>query len=757
MHILFRGREYVIDARLRNRQFRLKDVATGEFHAEAELTLVDGLFDGQAEFLGYGGAQTHAARRVAAVAVQDLAILRDDDPKQRARKEEARRRYRYVNEVLVRGVRKLTKASLGPIIADVAKRFNDPTPPCWSTLYNWVRAYRRAGEDVRVLIPAWNNRGGTKPRCSGMCVEILTDRDRRKAEEVNGLIDEVINERYVSPQRLSVVGTYKLVDAQIRAVNRMRREEDRLPIPHLNTLYKRIRKLEALDGYEVDRARHGQRYADNKHGQTGKYPRPARPLERVQIDHTRTDLMVVDMDRGLPVGRATLTNLIDDYTKMIPGSYLGFEPASYLTVMQALLNAIRPKTYVKKLYPEVENDWECYGIPETIVCDNGREFHSADFVDACLQMGIAVEYAPPGRPQFKASIERHFGSLNTQLLHATPGTTWSNLFQKGDYDPHKNAVIDIKELHTIHHLYMVDIYPRQYHKGIRDVPARLWQEGVMEYPPRLPRKGTDLRVLLGKVVYRVVTREGVELFGLFYNDERLGEIRQQLRDGKKAMVKYDPTDLGQVYVADPESGDYITARAVDYEYSLGLSEYQHDVIRRHAREIAEDYVDADSLAKARAKVQEIVDRAWERSRKTGTASRLARFKQYGQEYVGRVDDTETNAEVEVALPAVEVVPLNPGVAAVQSGVSDLPSDLPGRAVESPEDEEPEGSIDDSEDAPARKPRGRPKKKGASESRKGIEELADEDELDEVEDPDEDDPDDESWGSDYDGELNEEEE
>jgi putative transposase len=37
-------------------------------------------------------------------------------------------------------------------------------------------------------------------------------------------------------------------------------------------------------------------------------------------------------------------------------------------------------------------------------------------------------------PHLKAAIERAFGSVNTGILHKLPGTTLSNVIQRGDYD-----------------------------------------------------------------------------------------------------------------------------------------------------------------------------------------------------------------------------------------------------------------------------------------------------------------------------------
>lgn len=699
MHILFVGREYEIDARLRNREYRLRNVVTNEFRAVPELELVEALFACNMEFLGEGSIQNQTQQRSNRTFIEDLAILSDDDPKERARKEEARRRFRYVNAVLAKEITKLTAGTLPPVIDEVAKSINDPNPPCWSTLYNWIRIFNKSGDDPRALLPAWNKRGGIYARYSGVRIGKYAKNDLKKALEVSGIVQEVVDEKFMTVQRRSVRATYKLLKGRIQDINRKRNEDERLPIPHLNSLYNYIARL---DVYEVDVARFGRKYADRKHNQVMKSPRPTRPLERVSIDHTKTDLFGVDMEKRLPVGRATLTDALDLYSKMCLGSYLGFEPASYLTVMQCLLNSIQPKTYVKKLYPEVENDWECYGLPEVIIVDNGKEFHSLDFEDACLQLGIVIEYAPPGCPEYKGSKERYYESLNTQLLHNVPGTTFSNILNKYDYDPLKNAVVDVRDLHAIHHLFMVDIYPREYHKGIRDVPARLWSEAIQVYPPALPPRGTDLRVMLGHVAYRQVRREGIELFGLFYNDSSLAPLRRRKKE-EKVKVKYDPTDLGVIYVADSDSGRYITVRAVDFEYANGLTLYQHDVIRREARKIAEDYVDEDALWRARKKIEEIVEQSWEKSQKSTTRATLARFKNYGgQTYWGTFEENDEGAQLKSdSEPQEDLLLLNPEASAESSGVSDLPSALPcGDTLITTTDEALESGIIESESKPS---------------------------------------------------------
>ncbi|WP_231565501.1 hypothetical protein [Vibrio hyugaensis] len=130
------------------------------------------------------------------------------------------------------------------------------------------------------------------------------------------------------------------------------------------------------------------------------------------------------------------------YTKSIIGFYLGFEPPSYLSVALALENAILPKDYVKDLYPSVVGGWPCYGLPEHLIVDNGAEFNSSDFKIACKALKVKVKKKPTKKPWLKESVERYFRTINNRLLSRIPGKSFTNVFERKDYDPLENAVID---------------------------------------------------------------------------------------------------------------------------------------------------------------------------------------------------------------------------------------------------------------------------------------------------------------------------
>jgi putative transposase len=256
--------------------------------------------------------------------------------------------------------------------------------------------------------------------------------------------------------------------------------DDQLPEPAKSSVYDAVSKL---DDYEVIAARYSQKIADEKYRAVLQGPRPTRQLERVECDHTITDLFVIDPVMMLPIGRAFLTWMICVYTKMILGFYISFNPPSYLTVMECLKHAIRPKTYMRRKYSSIKNDWNPYGIPEVLVVDNAREFHGRNLEDACHQLGIVLQFGQRGKPWMRPSVERSYRTVATKLHHQLPGTTFSNILEKGDYEPGKTAIITPDVLDEITHKWLADVYQVSPHRGIRDVPAVRWEKGISEWPP----------------------------------------------------------------------------------------------------------------------------------------------------------------------------------------------------------------------------------------------------------------------------------
>jgi putative transposase len=615
LELQWRGRLFVVERRDEDGKIQIRDTSNNDFQSLSEIMLVEELFAHNLEIIQRDGETGKIV-----TFVDDLSLVAEKSA------EEAKRRMRYVQKFIDSKIESVTKKYLEPAIQEVAKEIQDQHPPSHITVYRWLRAYIQAGCDIRALLP--RRRPGNRQRKFGKKTGLkMTQEARERARQTAQIVDDVINESYMKPRRLTVQATYDLVEARIFEENRFRTPDTKLPIPSRDSVYQLVSKI---DKYEKDRARLGKRIADQKHSQRGLGPRPSRPLERAETDHTKMDAMLVDELNMLPLGRPWLTILIDKYSGMPLGRYISFEPPGSNSILQCLLHAIRPKTYLRERFPMIMQDWPTYGLPESIASDNGVEFLGKHYAEACLQLGIHIDYMPVKKPWFKSTVERFFGGQNKQLLHRLPGTTFSNIFEKGeDYDPKQHAVISFSAFVEIVDTWIVDVFSREIHRGYeqtgpRGIPVETWLEGIEKYSPAVPPKGLDLDILLRQIEYRTVDQDGIELFGLRYNTDMLALLRREVK-GEKIMVRYDSSDLSLIYAADKSQGTYIPVPALDQEYTRGLSLYQHNIIKRFIRENLRRKVDREALSAAKTRIQDIVNEQFYLTKKTQTRSRAARF------------------------------------------------------------------------------------------------------------------------------------
>ncbi len=569
---------------------------------------------------------TEQAAVLPVAAAMDLGQLGEQDPLRL----EALRRWAYVRRVLATPGLLWNTASLTPVIAAVGESLKDDAPPSWHTVRRWVRAYEVGGRDVRALLPQQRTQGNRWQKVSGKRLVRYDETDYEKARTVAAFLDQVIRTHYLQRQRVTVRYVYEQLTTRILAENRCRAAHDQLPVPHPSTVYRHIA---ALDPYECAQARYGTKYAQALYQVNPNAPavkRATHPLARVECDHTRLDLLVVDEKTRLPLGRPWLTALLDVATRMVLGIYVSFAAPGYTSVMLALRHAIRSKGHLKGRYPKLQNDWPAHGVPETLIVDNGKEFHSRHLTDTCVQLGVELEHAPPQCGWYKGSMERWFGTQNTKLLHELPGTTFSNVTQRGDYDPQRHAVIALPALEELIHTWIVDLYHQQVQRGLGAVPYQCWQSAVQAQPLPNCARLAELDILTGCSAERRIGRSGIELFALHYHAAALARIRRALPADGKAQLKYDPTDLSVIYVFDPTAQGYVPVAATEHEYTRGLTLHQHEIIRRHARQTATASVDAAALSEARQHITAIMTREREVAPTLTKRTRAARFLNLGQ-------------------------------------------------------------------------------------------------------------------------------
>ncbi|BCC60826.1 DDE-type integrase/transposase/recombinase [Bacillus pacificus] len=502
-----------------------------------------------------------------------------------------------------------------------------------TSLYRWMKMYKESDEDIRSLVSGFNN-------CGPKGTQLLA--------EVEAIIDMIINSYYLKREIVPVKVISKLVNNEINVRNAEKECEDKLKEPSLSTIRRRVL---ARNAYEVETKTKGISAARNKHKSVQLQEKPKYPLQRVECDHTLLDLIVLDDESLLPIGRPTITSLLDVYTGYPLGIYIGFEPPSYTAVMQALLHAVSPKTYVKEKYSSVVNEWYAYGLPELLVVDNGKEFLSNHLADACLQLGIEIYHCPSRKPWYKGAIERHFRTINQQLLHQLPGTTFSNTVVKGDYDSKKHASIRFNVFLEIFHKWLLDEYINEFHKGVKGVPSKLWKRAFESRPrPAVPSEQLEWKIALMKLGYGSIQKTGIQRSYLMYQSSELRGILQRLRVKSKpnrVKFKYDPSDLSKIYVYDEFEDKYYEALCTDQSYSKDLNEYAHKIILKKTKQ-EEEQVDKKTLAATKAEIMKMIKEEKDFSIRERKQAKRIEGKGSDKEFKG-----EENKEVEEIVTEIE--------------------------------------------------------------------------------------------------------
>lgn len=364
---------------------------------------------------------------------------------------------------------------------------------------------------------------------------------------------------------------------------------------------------------EVAKAREGAKSARNRYGPAHPGLRPSAPLEIVQIDHTKVDVQLVDDLSRAPLGRPWLTLLLDVYSRCVLGFTVSFDPPSTAGVALALTQGVLPKErWLNERGLEVK--WPVYGIPESLHLDNAKEFHSRALKRGCEQHGIFIDHRPPGRPHFGGHIERMMGTL-MKRIQALPGTTSSNVVERGDYPSEEKAVLTLHEFERIFAEELA-IYHNELHSGLGKTPFAAWDEGTAKAGrPRLPQDQEAFVLDFLPFKERIVGREGVRLFNTAYLDGALASLIGS--PDRRRRVKYDPRDISAVFV-EMLDGSHVRVPYADLGRPA-VSLWEHEAAMQQLRQNGRGTVNEDEIFRAIEDNRQMMAQAQARSKKARRA------------------------------------------------------------------------------------------------------------------------------------------
>ena len=278
------------------------------------------------------------------------------------------------------------------------------------------------------------------------------------------------------------------------------------------------------------------------------------PNEVWQIDHTVVDVIVVDEEHRRPIGRPVLTVAIDVCTRMVAGFYLSLDPPSASSIGLCLLHAVYDKsTWLAER--GLDLDWPVAGLPRILHCDNGAEFHSRALKAACREYGIKLQYRPPAAPRFGGHIERLIGTM-MGAVHLLPGTTFSNIKIRGDYDAEGRAIFTLRELEVWLAIEIAGKYHQRIHTALLRPPLAVWRDLQGEVDFDLPPDRMAFWTAFLPETRRRLSKDGIHLEKIRYWSDALS---RDVGRGGELLVKYDPRDLSRIFVRQP-GGRFVEAR-----------------------------------------------------------------------------------------------------------------------------------------------------------------------------------------------------
>jgi len=497
--------------------------------------------------------------------------------------DEALRRQKYLNGLLDLDGNLPPKGKLRNSIVKVAKDILDKRkPPSPSTIWRWVQRYRMTRCVVRLVPEHW--RKGRKTVIDGEVERVLLD---------------VINDDFLKPERIPTIKVWFEFKHRIEAHNCSAAPSDKLVLPSRSSVY---RYVDRLDPYMVDCARLGKRVADSNARSASTEMQVKQILDRWEIDHTLLDVLIIDPDTGKVIGRAYLTVVLDRASRMVMAFLIHLGAPNTESVLRVIERAIRPKQEWLSRFPEVLNAWPAQGLPSRLVPDNAAEFHAGNVYLAFNDLGIELMYPRARGPEMKGAVERFFKTLNLDLIHCLPGTTFSNVKERGDYPSEELACLTLHKLESIILKWIVDCYHIKPHRGLKNkTPMQVWKDGISQRPIHLPTDLDELECILSMRDKKMLQHYGVDFPGLRYNTPELGPLRQRLEPNEKVDVRYRD-ELGFIWVFDKFRKHFLKVACTNKD-AIGLSRDIYDQARALVRKEGRN---ADDFGLAHKAYQQIM-------------------------------------------------------------------------------------------------------------------------------------------------------
>jgi hypothetical protein len=290
------------------------------------------------------------------------------------------------------------------------------------------------------------------------------------------------------------------------------------------------------------------------------------PGDRFQVDATIADVYLLSQfDRRRIVGRPVIYFVIDVFSRLITGVYVGFEGPSWIGAMMVLVNMVTPKAdYCRQigLNDFDPKDWPSAEASKTILADRG-ELASVELgKNITDKLGLSIENASPGRADLKALVERRFGIVPAKFKQFASGYVEPDAGERGAPDYRIKATMNLSEFTEMVVLAVIEHNNEPISKfetphgmivdGLSPTPVNLWNWGIRHRSGALKRISVEEMMLNVMPMEKAkVTPHGIKFKGAYYSSAtalRKDWFALARRKTWDVDVSFDPRDLGTVYL-----------------------------------------------------------------------------------------------------------------------------------------------------------------------------------------------------------------
>lgn len=440
----------------------------------------------------------------------------------------------------------------------------DPLPPKCSlrSIKRWRSRYRlselNVGNGLVGLLPKWHLRGDrTTERVDPIARSIMS-----------GLIE---NDYEKNVQKGLFVVWSKLVLACEEC------KERKIKAPSYTTFIRYVRRRPTYL-QTLKRMGHRAAYANEPFYYWLNKDTPAhgdRPWHICHIDHTELDIELVDPLTGENLGRPWATFMVDAFTRRILAVYVTYDSPSRASDMMVIRECVRRHGR----------------LPQIIVVDGGSDFHSVYFETLAAAFEITIKTRPAAKARSGSPIERLFNTTNKQFIHTCVGNTQitTNVRQiTKSHDPRELAIWTLGDLFDALCDWAYNHYDTQKHKTLKRTPRDVYQCSLKltgERRHRLLAYDEEFKVLTlpptRKGTAKFFPGKGVKVNSNWHWCDEFGETEYAEFEGTQIPVRYDPFNIGHVYVYLRDK--WVECKSQNYFEQEGRSETEQLIISAEER------------------------------------------------------------------------------------------------------------------------------------------------------------------------------